>query len=406
MINIAIMGYGVVGSGVVEVLKTNQKKINESAKGEVNLKYILDIRDFNDDPNRDLFTKDFNDILNDESVMVVVETIGGLNPAYDFTKRCLIEGKHVITSNKELVAEHGTELLQIAREKNVGYFFEASVGGGIPIIRPLYHCLSANKIEKIVGILNGTTNYILTQMINEGKSFKDALKEAQQKGYAEANPESDIKGYDAKRKIAILSSLAFGKAVSLDKINTQGIEDVSLKDVHYAQKMNGAIKLLGISRMIDEKAYLKVSPMIVKNENNLSHVDDVFNAIMVRGNMLGESMFFGQGAGKLPTASAVVADIIDAVRHIDKNKGFYWAESDGSFIESYNDIKEDRLFILKVSDKEKIKNKYINTVDIGNTNEIAIIIEKLNEKEVSDMLKQLAKNDIIKNVEKVISILD
>ena len=285
MAKIAIMGYGTVGSGVYDIIKKNADKLCRNTDGEpVEIKYILDIRDFDDHPEKELFTKEFNDILKDDEVSVVAEVMGGLHPAYEFTKELLESGKSVVTSNKELVATYGSELLEIAKDTNVNYFFEASVGGGIPIIRPMHQCLTANNIEKIAGILNGTTNYILHQMIANGKTFDVALKDAQAKGYAEKNPAADVEGYDACRKIAILASLACGKTVDYNDIETEGITKISLEDVKYAAQMDSVIKLIGYAEFLENgKVYAIVSPMIVSNKSPLSGVDDVFNAIMVTG---------------------------------------------------------------------------------------------------------------------------
>ena len=327
MVNVAILGFGVVGSGVAEVLATNGPHIDKKVDDLIRLKYILDVRDFPDSPFADKVIHDFSIIENDPEVNIVVETIGGAKVALDFTRRALAAGKSVVTSNKELVAEHGCELLKLAQEKGVSYLFEASVGGGIPIIRPLNQCLAANEIEEIVGILNGTTNYILTRMIRAGLSFDAALKEAQQNGYAEQDPTADIEGHDACRKICILSSLSFGRHVYPNQVPTEGITGVTLADVAYADACGKKIKLLGRAiRRPDGKVCAFVAPHLVDVENPLAGVEDVFNAIAVRGNAIGDVMFYGRGAGKLPTASAVVADVIDAARHKDAKKRMVWAE--------------------------------------------------------------------------------
>ncbi len=322
---IAVLGYGVVGSGVVELMFHNADSIAKNAKEEIEVKYIVDIRDFPDDPHQNLFTKDFERVLHDKEIETVVEVIGGLNPAYSFVKRSLSSGKSVVTSNKELVATYGQELLKIAKENNVNFMFEASVGGGIPIIRPLSQCLTANHIKRIYGILNGTTNYILSKMINDGDDFATALAKAQKHGYAEANPAADIDGIDACRKIAILASLAYGNHIDPNSVQTEGIRNLELCDVKYALSAGYAIKLLGYAAQVeDEKIYIMVSPYLLPQHSNLSAVQGVFNEIVVEGDAVGETMFYGRGAGKLPTASAVVADIIDCCKHRNARKYLYW----------------------------------------------------------------------------------
>ena len=359
MINIAIMGHGVVGSGVVEVLLNNNDGITGRAAEEINIKHILDLRDFPDSPLSDRFTKDFNDILNDESVKIVVETMGGVKPAYDFVKSCLLAGKSVVTSNKELVAKHGQELVTIAKENNLNFLFEASVGGGIPIIRPMTQCLAANKICDVIGILNGTTNFIMTKMIKDNTDFKDALSTAQQLGYAEKDPTADVEGHDAFRKICILASLAFGKHVYPESVYTEGISNITLRDVEYASKWGGVIKLLGkVSILEGGKIAVTVYPAFVSNDSQLSLVDDVFNAIMVNGDATGEVMFYGRGAGKLPTASAVVADVIDCVKHMKARKYLDWAPAEDDYVVNYLDIKT-RLFIRAKTDDYNADKKRI-----------------------------------------------
>ena len=317
MINIAILGFGVVGSGTAEVLTENKKIIEEKLGCKYNIKYILDLRDFPDSPFSSLITHNFNDILNDPEVSVVAEMMGGSHPAYDFTKACLEAGKNVVTSNKEVVSTFGVELCNIAREHGVRYLFEASVGGGIPVIRPMINDLSSNKINKISGILNGTTNYILTSMKNDGAAFEDALKEAQRLGYAEANPSADVDGIDAARKIVILAALASGKLADPKKIPTTGITAITLTDTKIAELFDCSIKLIGHATVDNGKLVAFVSPRMVPKSNPLSTIDDVFNGILVNANMVGDVMFYGPGAGKLPTASAVVADIIDIIANRD-----------------------------------------------------------------------------------------
>ena len=359
MAKIAIMGYGTVGSGVYEIIKKNTEKLFINANNEpIEIKYILDIRDFDSHPEKNLFTKDFNDILNDDEVTVVAEVMGGLHPAYEFTKSLLEAGKSVVTSNKELVATYGSELLKLASDKNINYFFEASVGGGIPIIRPMHQCLTANNIEKIAGILNGTTNYILNQMIKNGKTFEDALKDAQAKGYAEKNPAADIEGYDACRKIAILASLASRKTVDYNDIETEGITAITLEDTQYAAKMGCVIKLIGYAEFLDNgKVYATVSPMLIKDEHPISCVNGVFNAIMVTGDCVGDVMFYGRGAGKLPTASAVVADIVDSVKHRERSKKIYWEHQAENISASKDDVKF-RYFVRCTDTEDNIKNTF------------------------------------------------
>lgn len=324
-VEIAVMGYGTVGSGVVEVITTNQETINHRAGKDIHIKYVLDLRDFPGDPVEKVLVHDFNIILNDPEVKVVVEVMGGVNPAYSFVKQCLQAGKSVATSNKELVAKHGAELLQIAKEQQVNFFFEASVGGGIPILRPLVTCMTADEIDEISGILNGTTNYILSKMTFENSDFGSVLKEAQALGYAERNPEADVEGYDACRKIAILSSMVSEKQVDYEDIYTEGISKITSKDIAYANKMNRAVKLLARSKQENGQMFAMVAPFLLPEDHPLYSVNGVFNAVFVHGNMLGDAMFYGSGAGKLPTASAVVADVIDAVRRENRPEPIRWS---------------------------------------------------------------------------------
>ena len=325
MVQVAIMGYGTIGSGVAEILDQNADQIKKGCGQDVALKYVLDLRDFPGSPVEDKIVHDFQVIEQDPEVSVVVETMGGLNPAYPFVKASLLAGKHVVTSNKALVAAHGTELLAIAKEKNVNFFFEASVGGGIPIIRPLYRCLKGEKIVEITGIVNGTTNYILTKMDKEGASFETVLKEAQALGYAERNPEADVEGYDTCRKIVILTAMATGKEVNYEDISTEGITKITDVDFKYADKLGTSVKLFGTSRMDGEEVHAWVAPVMIGKDHPLYAVNDVFNGIMVKGNMLGTSMFYGSGAGKLPTASAVIADIMEAVENADHHVALGWS---------------------------------------------------------------------------------
>ena len=311
MLQIALLGFGVVGSGTAEVLTKNQKQIAAYCNDEVNIKYILDLREFPNHPLGDRVVHDINVILNDPEVVLVAEMMGGAHPAYDFTCAALKAGKHVVTSNKEVVATFGVELLNLARENNVCYLFEASVGGGIPIIRPMQTDLASNEILSVSGILNGTTNFILTKMKNEGAAFADVLKLAQEKGYAEANPAADVEGLDAARKIVILAALAFGKLLDPNKISTTGITGITQEHTSLADKLGGAVKLIGHTEKVDGRVLAIVSPFFVPSSNPIGHVDDVYNGILVDTNMLGRALFYGAGAGKLPTASAVVADILD-----------------------------------------------------------------------------------------------
>ena len=324
MIHVAVLGYGTVGSGVVEVIEKNRAQVDKKAGNELNVKYILDLRDFPGDPYEEKVVHDINVILEDPQVSIVCETMGGIRPAYDFTKSALSKGKSVCTSNKELVANHGPELLELAAKNHCNYMFEASVGGGIPIIRPLNTSLTAEKIEAITGILNGTTNYILTKMQNDGANFEDVLKRAQEKGYAERNPEADVEGYDACRKIAILSSLMVGKNVRYEDIYTEGITKITADDFVYAKAMGKSIKLLAMSKSLENGTLAMVSPCLIDQENPLYPVQNVFNAILVKGNMQGETMYYGKGAGKLATASAVVADVIECARNAGRTIPVYW----------------------------------------------------------------------------------
>ncbi len=314
MLNIALMGYGVIGSGVAKVIEENSKLIASRLGEEVYLKYILEIKDLSATPYADRQVKDINVILNDPEVKVVVEVMGGIHPASDFTRAALEAGKSVVTANKAVVADCGDELLALAREKGVRYLFEASVGGGIPIIRPLINDLASNEIETVCGILNGTTNYILTRMTNEGCSYEEVLKDAQKLGYAEANPAADVEGTDALRKIDILAAISYGKLIPVELLSAKGITDVSLADIAAAEAFGCSVKLIGrAGKLADGRIFATVNPEFVEESCPMAHVNDVFNSILVRGNMLGDAMFYGRGAGQLPTAGAIVSDIIDAL---------------------------------------------------------------------------------------------
>lgn len=349
MIYVAIMGHGVVGSGVAEVLHKNAESIAHKAGEEIAIRRILDLREFPDSPYADCFTKDFEDIVNDPEIRIVVETMGGLHPSYEFVRRCLENGKSVVTSNKELVAAKGDELLEVARAHNLNFLFEASVGGGIPILRPIDQCLAANEVYEIAGILNGTTNFMLTRMIEDGMSFDDALALAQQLGYAERNPAADVEGPDACRKICILASLAFGHHVYPDQVHTEGITHITPEDVRCAAAANAVVKLIGRAvKQPDGKLYVIVAPMAIPKTSLLSDVNDVFNGIMVRGDAIGDVVFYGRGAGKLPTASAVVADVIDEVKHLNARKYLYWEHGSPDYIIPYT---EGRVrMLLRVED--------------------------------------------------------
>lgn len=342
MAEIAVMGHGVVGSGVLEVLTEHKDSIARRAKEEIHVKYILDLRDFPDLPYHDKFTKDFTTILNDPEVKIVVETMGGLQFAYPYVKACLEHGKSVVTSNKELVAAKGAELLSIAQKNNLNFLFEASVGGGIPIIRPISQCLAANEVSEIAGILNGTTNFILTKMIRDGMGFGEALQLAQQLGYAERDPSADVEGADACRKICILASLAFGTHVYPESVHTEGITKITLPDVGYARAWGGVIKLIGEVKLLENgKIHIMVAPMFVSSDSQLSNVDDVFNGILVRGDATGDVVFYGKGAGKLPTASAVVADVIDCVKHFKARKYLFWEDAKPDYVTPFEDVSQD-----------------------------------------------------------------
>ena len=344
MINIAVLGYGTVGSGVVEVIRTNHELINKRAREEIKIKYVLDLREFPGDPVEEILVHDFEQIVNDPEVKIVVEVMGGTGAAYTFTKRALEAGKSVCTSNKALVAQYGPELMEIAKEKKINFLFEASCGGGIPIIRAINGSLTADEIDEVSGILNGTTNYMLDKMITEGADFNTVLKEAQEKGYAEADPTADVEGQDACRKIAILSSLAYGKFLNFENVYTEGITKITPEDMEYAREMGRSIKLLGTSKKLgDDSFYALVAPFLVGQENPLYGVKGVFNSIFVHGNMLGDAMFYGSGAGKLPTASAVAADVVEAAKHLHDTIPNNWSNEEMILMEP--DSVEGRFFV-------------------------------------------------------------
>ncbi len=388
MINVAIMGYGTIGSGVAEILDRNQAEVKKSAGQDVALKYVLDLREFPDSPVADKIIHDFKVIEEDNDVHIVVEAMGGLNPAYPFVKASLLAGKHVVTSNKALVAAHGTELLQIARDKQVNFLFEASVGGGIPIIRPMYRCLMGEKIEEITGILNGTTNFILTKMDKEGATFADVLKEAQALGYAEQNPEADVEGHDTCRKIAILTAMATGKEVNYEDIYTEGITKISDTDFKYAEKMGTSVKLFGSSKIKEDSVHVWVAPVMIGKDHPLYSVSDVFNGILVKGNMVGTTMYYGSGAGKLPTASAVVADIIEAAQFRDQNIFLGWSSERLAVADM--DISSHRYFV-RVSGKASEKSRQLSTrlgalktIELDGLDEFAVLTGKMTEAEFKE----------------------
>jgi homoserine dehydrogenase len=394
MINIAILGYGTIGSGVVEVLGINGDSISKRAGDQINIKYVLDIREFPGDPIMNLLVNDINTILDDPEVKIVVEVMGGINPAYSFVKQALQKGKSVVTSNKELVAKHGAELIDLAKENKLNFLFEASVGGGIPIIRPLNQSLTADEIVEITGILNGTTNYILTKMSEEGYDFETALKEAQDLGYAERNPSADVDGHDACRKIAILSSLAYGMQVDFEDIYTEGITNITDIDFKYAKALDARIKLFASSiREEDESVYAMVAPMMIKANHPLYSVNGVFNGIFIRGNVIGDVMFYGSGAGKLPTASAVVADVVDIAKHLNKNIWTIWSSKKLDLIKI--DKVKHRFFIRTKKDQNTllgIKELFgdIEVVPEVVEGELAFISPMISEKEIREKINNLA----------------
>lgn len=391
MVNIAVLGYGTVGSGVVEVINTNHESINKRAGKEINIKYVLDLRDFEGDPVQKILVHDYDVILKDPEVDIVVEVMGGVEPAYTFTKQALLNGKSVCTSNKELVAKHGAELLAIAKEHKLNYLFEASVGGGIPIIRPLNSSLTADEITEITGILNGTTNYILTEMAEKGAAFEDILKIAQEKGYAERNPEADVEGYDACRKIAILTSLVAGEQVDYEDIHTEGITKITETDFKYAKAMKASIKLLGMSKKVDGTFYSIVAPFMIGQQHPLIGVNGVFNGIFVHGNVLDDVMFYGRGAGKLPTASAVVSDVVDAVKHMHTNIMTIWEERKSN-LGKFEDC--ENKFFVRMKDKGLdddqmfgIKDAFGDVLYVkapGVTDELAFVTNRMREKDFAD----------------------
>ncbi len=399
---VAVMGYGTVGSGVVEVIESHREMIRKrTAGGSLEVAHILDLRDFPGDPHEALFTKDFNDILNDDEVKIVAETMGGINPAFDFTMKLLKAGKSVVTSNKELVAQRGLELLRAAEESGANYLFEASVGGGIPIIRPLDQCLAANNIEGVAGILNGTTNFILTMMIEKGMAFDEALKLAQDKGYAEKDPTADVEGHDACRKVCILASLAFGKHVYPNQVLTEGITNITLEDVSYINSVGGVIKLLGQIKYIDENSIAAfVSPAVVYHGSQLASVNDVFNAILVRGDAVGDVCFYGPGAGKLPTASAVVADIIDCAKHTARRKIFGWSDGAEDYVVDYRSTVKMPFYVRAKASCADVNSAFADVKYLSRkgqpSDEVAFITDVMTENELKEKLGGIDVINIIK----------
>ena len=392
MIKAAIMGYGTIGSGVMEVLEINQSSIAKRVGEGIEVKYVLDLRDFPGEPIQEKIVHDYKAIVEDEEVKIVVETMGGVEPAYTFVKAMLEAGKHVTTSNKALVAAKGAELIALAKEKNVNFMFEASVGGGIPIIRPLNSCLTADEIEEITGIVNGTTNYMMTKMTEEGLEFDDVLKDAQAKGYAEKDPTADIEGYDACRKIAILTSLVCGQQVDFEDIHTEGITKITATDIKYAKAMGRAIKLLASSKKTEGGYVAMVAPYLLPETHPLYSVNDVFNAIFVHGNVLGDAMFYGSGAGKLPTARAVVADIVEMAKHIDKNIPVEWSSKK---LELVDYKKSANKFFVRVSGEDKAAvEKVFGSVSYvaaeGVNGELGFVTETMTEAEFETKAAELS----------------
>ncbi len=389
MIKAAIFGYGTVGSGIYEVLTRNSAVIQGKLGDRIEVKYVLDLREFPGDPVQDVLVHDVNTILDDEEVSIICETMGGEKPAYDFTRRALELGKSVCTSNKELVEKHGAELLKIAQEHHCSYLFEASVGGGIPIIRPLCTSLAQEHIESITGILNGTTNYILSKMENEGADFETVLKRAQEKGYAERYPEADVCGYDAGRKIAILTSLAYGKNVDFADLYVEGITQITRMDFAYAKKLGTTIKLFAKSQCIDGKYYAMVAPFMVTADNPLYAVQNVFNAILVHGNMVGDTMYYGKGAGKLATASAVVADVIDCAKHLGKHVQVIW-EEDKLEISPMDDFTRRFFVRVKGTDRAQITENFgeVEFIDSVAEEETGFITSEMTEKAYEECAKK------------------
>lgn len=402
MISVAILGHGVVGSGVAEVLLQNADTITRKAGDSLVVKRILDLRTFPDLPYADLFTTEFETILQDAEIRIVVETMGGLRPAYDFVKACLLAGKSVVTSNKELVAAKGDELLSIAEEQNVNFLFEASVGGGIPILRPLSQCLAGNEIESVAGILNGTTNFMLTRMVQDGMDFASALSLAQELGYAERNPSADVDGHDACRKICILAALAYGKHVYPEQVYTEGISAITPADVKYAEAIGRVIKLIGQVKRQGDRIHCTVSPLLISADSLLAQVNDVFNAVQVCGNAVGEVMFYGRGAGKLPTASAVVGDVIDAAQHLSERKPLFWEAGTANYVLDHADNECAVLLRFETDDKQALLESLqcalgdvtVVTCPDAPANELAVVTAVMSERRLDNCLAVLGEQPI------------
>lgn len=393
MIKVSVLGYGTVGSGVVEILRNNAELIAKRTGKEIQVKSVLDLRDFPGDPVQEIITHDFEDIKNDTEVQIVVETMGGVHPAYEFVKAALESGKSVCTSNKALVAAYGPELLQIAEEKNVNFLFEASVGGGIPIIRPLKVSLAPDEILEISGILNGTTNYILTEMTDKGSDFDSVLKDAQDKGYAEKDPTADIEGHDACRKIAILTSLAYGKQLDFEDIYTEGITKITDRDIEYAKKLGAKVKIFGSSKKVGDKVSAMVAPKLITSSHPLYSVDGVFNAILVKGNMVGDVMFYGQGAGKLATASAVVSDVIEEAKHLHVNMKTLW-DSEKLALMPMDEVASKFFVRVKGSQAEvasAVESAFgkVTAVDAGYDDEFGFVTEMITEGTYAEAAKKV-----------------
>lgn len=418
MVNIAVLGYGTVGSGVVEVINTNHESINKRAGQEINIKYVLDLRDFPGDPVQEVLVHDYEIIANDPEVDIVVEVMGGIEPAYTFVKRALESGKSVCTSNKALVAKHGPELMEIAKEKNINFLFEASCGGGIPIIRALNGSLTADEVDEITGILNGTTNYMMYKMATEGSDFDVVLKEAQQKGYAEADPTADVEGYDACRKIAILSSLAYGKFLNYENVYTEGITKITAEDIAYAKEFDCVIKLLAVAHNTDKGIEVGVYPVLLGKEHPLSSVRDSFNAVFVHGDAVDDAMFYGRGAGEMPTASAVVGDVIDVARNLQFgcNGRISCTCYQDLQVKPFDEVKNKFFLRMQVKNEPGVLAKVASVFGGHKVSirrvvqkhvqeeaaELVISTEKVKEYHIKDALRELQKMDSISEISSMI----